>query len=82
MKEEINFSPKVVIFEDGGSLAPNIPSPYKFNGTKIFRDTTALPFQKGGPLWGPYKDKKEEQAFQKFYNTLPDNLMQDDPEYG
>ena len=81
MKEEINFSPKVVIFEDGGSLAPNIPSPYKFNGTKIFRDTTALPFQKGGPLWGPYKDKKEEQAFQKFYNTLPDNLMQDDPEY-
>jgi hypothetical protein len=50
MKEEINFSPKVVIFEDGGSLAPNIPSPYKFNGTKIFRDTTALPFLNGGPL--------------------------------
>ena len=50
MKEEINFSPKVVIFEDGGSLAPNIPSPYKFNGTKIFRDTTALPFLDGGPL--------------------------------
>lgn len=28
----------------------NIPSPYKFKGTKIFRDTTALPFADGGPL--------------------------------
>ena len=28
----------------------NIPSPYKFAGTKIFRDTTALPFLSGGPL--------------------------------
>jgi hypothetical protein len=28
----------------------NIPSPYKFAGTKIFRDTTALPFVDGGPL--------------------------------
>ena len=28
----------------------NIPSPYKFSGTKIFRDTTALPFVDGGPL--------------------------------
>lgn len=28
----------------------NIPSPYKFSGTKIFRDTTALPFADGGPL--------------------------------
>ena len=28
----------------------NIPSPYKFAGTKIFRDTTALPFADGGPL--------------------------------
>jgi hypothetical protein len=28
----------------------NIPSPYKFAGTKIFRDTTALPFLTGGPL--------------------------------
>ncbi len=28
----------------------NIPSPYKFKGTKIFRDTTALPFLTGGPL--------------------------------
>jgi len=24
---------------------------------------------------------KEEKTFQKFYHTLPDNLMQDDPEY-
>jgi hypothetical protein len=28
----------------------NIPSPYKFPGTPIFRDTTALPFADGGPL--------------------------------
>lgn len=28
----------------------NIPSPYKFAGTPIFRDTTALPFAVGGPL--------------------------------
>jgi hypothetical protein len=28
----------------------NIPSPYKFEGTPIFRDTTALPFLNGGPL--------------------------------
>lgn len=31
-------------------LAKNIPSPYKFEGTPIFRDTTALPFLNGGPL--------------------------------
>lgn len=31
-------------------LAKNIPSPYKFAGTPIFRDTTALPFADGGPL--------------------------------
>ena len=28
----------------------NISSPYKFPGTPIFRDTTALPFADGGPL--------------------------------
>jgi hypothetical protein len=28
----------------------NIPSPYKFAGTPIYRDTTALPFAAGGPL--------------------------------
>jgi hypothetical protein len=28
----------------------NIPSPYNFPGTPIFRDTTALPFAAGGPL--------------------------------
>lgn len=28
----------------------NIPSPYKSKGTPIYRDTTALPFGKGGPV--------------------------------
>jgi hypothetical protein len=28
----------------------NIPTYYTFPGTKIFRDTTALPFKKGGPV--------------------------------
>ena len=37
-------------------------------------------FDKGGVTRTKLSDK-EEQAFQKFYNTLPDNLMQDDPEY-
>ena len=31
-------------------LAKNIPSPYEFEGTPIFRDTTDLPFLNGGPL--------------------------------
>ena len=161
----------------------NIPTYYTFPGTKIFRDTTALPFADGGPLHdrdingkllnstyapqlgdmfregGPFKDDigafdyaksiyasqlgdyyrtggmlkradgsysprglwdnirtnagsgkaptkqmlaqekkinkqykkggplltnltpEEEKQFQQFYQSLPDNLMQDDPEY-
>jgi hypothetical protein len=161
----------------------NIPTYYTFPGTKIFRDTTALPFADGGPLHdrningkllnstyapqlgdmfregGPFRDDigafdyaksiyasqlgdyyrtggmlkradgsysprglwdniranagsgkaptkqmlaqekkinkqykeggplltnltpEEEKQFQKFYQSLPDNLMQDDPEY-
>lgn len=37
-------------------------------------------FKNGGVNITKLTDK-EETAFQKFYSTLPDNLMQDDPEY-
>jgi len=64
----------------GGYLAPILPMHFD-KGTQIYRDTTALPFAKGGPLWGPYKDKKQEEAFQLFYSTLPENLRSDDSTY-
>ena len=35
----------------------------------------------GGGVTKTKLSDKEEKTFQKFYNTLPDNLMQDDPEY-
>lgn len=34
----------------GGSMAPIIPTYYKSKGTPIYRDTTSLPFDNGGPL--------------------------------
>lgn len=64
----------------GGYLAPILPMHFD-KGTQIYRDTTALPFAEGGPLWGPYKDKKQEEAFQLFYSTLPENLQSDDSTY-
>lgn len=46
---------------------------------KIF-DPSSNYFQDGGSNTTKLTNK-EEEAFQKFYPTLPDNLMQDDPEY-
>lgn len=53
----------------------NIPSPYKFPGTPIFRDTTALPFASGGFInpkgWPPPTSKgisisdPDEYAYRK-----------------
>lgn len=37
-------------WEQGGSLAPIIPHPYKSQGIPVYRDTTALPFKNGGEL--------------------------------
>lgn len=34
--------------QNGGFLAPNIPTHYNFEGTPIYRDTTSLPFKDGG----------------------------------
>lgn len=45
------FEPSVTYkrnFKEGGSLAPNIPTHYNFEGTPIYRDTTSLPFKDGG----------------------------------
>lgn len=45
------FEPSVTYkrnFKEGGSLAPNIPTYYNFEGTPIYRDTTSLPFENGG----------------------------------
>jgi len=46
---------------------------------KIF-DPNAKYYQTGGSNVTQLSPQ-EEQQFQTFYNTLPDNLMQDDPEY-
>ena len=46
---------------------------------KIF-DPNAKYYQTGGSNVTQLSPE-EEQEFQTFYNTLPDNLMQDDPEY-
>jgi hypothetical protein len=67
------------VFGEGGfkSMAKNIPSPYKFAGTKIYRDTTEIPnFNQGGAVEKPwlnnlYKEQpmglREGGSFQTSY---------------
>ena len=56
---------------DGGS---DITTCHKCGGQ-------GLVHAQGGGVTKTKLSDKEEKTFQKFYNTLPDNLMQDDPEY-
>jgi hypothetical protein len=45
------------MYQNGGALAPIIPTYYKSKGTPIYRDTTSLPFEEGGKLNAPSNKK-------------------------
>lgn len=66
-------------YKGGGYMAPILPMHFN-KGTQIFRDTTSLPFLEGGPLLTKLTPAEEKQ-FQKFYQSLPDNLQSDDDTY-
>jgi len=70
------------VFGEGGfkSMAKNIPSPYKFAGTKIYRDTTEIPsFKQGGNLEQPWLNNLYPNGGQLYtYADRPEAVYQKD----
>ena len=70
------------IFGEGGfkPMAKNIPSPYKFEGTKIYRDTTEIPnFRQGGAIEKPWLNNLYPNGGQLYtYADRPEAVYQKD----
>jgi hypothetical protein len=74
------YDPKSKYFEDGGAYYDDSRDAW------VYADGTVGPngpanYQDGGSPYVTNLSSEDESKFQKFYQTLPENLQQDDPSY-
>jgi len=75
------FDPNSAYYKNGGDFSDDINKRRQVLRDWTYGESIGMLQEQDG---GPFKTKlspEEESGFQKFYQTLPDNLREDDPSY-